>query len=197
MIIGICGLQGSGKDSIGSYLIKNHGFVKLSFAGVIKDIAAIIFDWDRELLEGSTKESREWREKIDTWWEQKLGIKNFTPRYVLQNFGTDLFRNHFHPDIWVRVVERQLLKYKNVVITDCRFSNEIKMIREAGGLIINVTRGDLPTWYIDYKNNKITKPENIHPSEYVWIKESFDYEILNNGSLEDLYTKTKNTINLN
>ncbi len=197
MIIGICGLQGSGKDSIGSYLIKNHGFVKLSFAGVIKDIAAIIFDWDRELLEGSTKESREWREKIDTWWEQKLGIKNFTPRYVLQNFGTDLFRNHFHPDIWVRVVERQLLKYKNVVITDCRFSNEIKMIREAGGLIINVTRGDLPTWYIDYKNNKITKPENIHLSEYVWIKESFDYEILNNGSLEDLYTKTKNTINLN
>jgi hypothetical protein len=101
MIIAICGLQGSGKDTIGSYLINKYDFTKLSFAGILKDIVAILFGWDREMLEGATKESRDWREGVDSWWSEKLQIPNLSPRYVLQYFGTDLFRNHFHPDIWV------------------------------------------------------------------------------------------------
>ena len=186
MIIAICGLQGSGKDTIGSYLINSYGFTKLSFAGVLKDIVSVLFGWDREMLEGATKKSREWREQVDPWWSQKLGIENLTPRYVLQYFGTDLFRNHFHPDIWVIAVERQLSKYTNCVITDCRFPNEIAMLRTAGATIIKVTRGELPSWYEPYASGKTEKPDGIHPSEYMWIRESFDYELENNSTIEDL-----------
>ncbi len=186
MIIAICGLQGSGKDTVGSYLINKYGFTKLSFAGVLKDIVAIIFGWNREMLEGATKESRDWREEVDSWWSKKLQIPNLSPRYVLQYFGTDLFRNHFHPDIWVICVERQLSKYSNCVITDCRFPNEIEMLRSNGAKIIKITRGMLPEWYQLYESDKIIEPDGIHPSEYLWIKTKFDYEIENNTTIIDL-----------
>ena len=50
MIIGIIGAIGSGKDTIADYLVKNHGFTRLSFAGKVKDVAAIVFGWDRTML---------------------------------------------------------------------------------------------------------------------------------------------------
>ena len=54
MIIGICGLIGSGKDTIADYLVTNYNFKKLSFADKLKDSVATMFDWDRELLDGKT-----------------------------------------------------------------------------------------------------------------------------------------------
>ena len=186
MIIAICGLQGSGKDTIGSYLINTYGFKKLSFAGVLKDIVSILFGWDRTMLEGATPESRAWREQVDPWWGEKLGIVNLTPRYVLQYFGTDLFRTHFHQDIWVIAVERQLAQYTNCVITDCRFPNEIEMLRESGATVIKVTRGTLPEWYVQYESGQIEKPDQVHPSEFMWIKSKFDFELENNTTIRDL-----------
>lgn len=186
MIIAICGLQGSGKDTIGSYLINKYGFTKLSFAGVLKDIVSILFGWDRDMLEGATQESRAWREQVDPWWSDKLGMGNLTPRYVLQYFGTDLFRTHFHPDIWVIAVERQLAKYSNCVITDCRFPNEIEMLRASGATVVKVTRGKLPEWYEPYLAGLIEKPDGVHPSEYMWVKSKFDYAFENNTTIGDL-----------
>jgi len=49
MIIGICGLIGSGKDTIADYLVKEHNFIKLSFADKLKDCVAEMFDWNRDL----------------------------------------------------------------------------------------------------------------------------------------------------
>ncbi len=186
MIIAICGLQGAGKDTFGSILIKNHNFVKLSFAGVLKDIVSILFDWDRDLLEGSTPESREWREEIDEWWSERLNIPNFTPRYALQYFGTELFRNHFHDEIWVAAIERKLFKYPNIVITDCRFPNEINVLKKYNAKFVRITREYVPEWYTEYENNLIEKPEGIHPSEYLWIKNNFDYKYINNGTIDQM-----------
>ena len=69
-IIAICGFQGSGKDTLADILVNNYGYTRVSFAGAVKDVAAVIFSWDREMLEGRTKESREKREEIDEWcWQ--------------------------------------------------------------------------------------------------------------------------------
>ena len=108
MIIGICGFQSSGKDTIAELLINEYGFKKLSFAGALKDVLSVIFGWSREKLEGLTKEDREWREQIDVWWSKTLDMPQLSPRYALQYFGTELFRTHWHPDIWVKVVENKL-----------------------------------------------------------------------------------------
>ena len=57
MIIGICGLMGSGKDTIADHLIQEHQFKKISFADKLKESVATMFDWDRTMLDGQTDES--------------------------------------------------------------------------------------------------------------------------------------------
>jgi hypothetical protein len=190
-IIGICGFQGSGKDTLADILVTKYGYTKLSFAGVLKDIVAILFDWDRDLVEGSTPESRKWRETIDPWWAEKLNMPNLTPRLVLQLIGTDVFRNHFHPNIWVTCVERKLKKYPKVVITDCRFPNEIQVLRDNGAKIIKIFRNEIPQLYTDIKLDKIEPPKDLHPSEWKWIKSNEDLIIMNNSTIEDLEEKIK------
>ena len=108
MIIGICGFQSSGKDTIADFLIKEYGFKRLSFASALKDVVSIIFGWSRDRLEGLNEEDRLWREQIDPWWSKSLKMPHLSPRYALQYFGTELFRNHWHPDIWVKVVENKM-----------------------------------------------------------------------------------------
>jgi hypothetical protein len=70
MIIGLCGAQGSGKDTVANILISEYGFVKLTFASTLKDVVAILFSWPRDLLEGLTEESRLWRETVDDFWSE-------------------------------------------------------------------------------------------------------------------------------
>ena len=67
MIVGICGLIGSGKGTVADILVE-QGFTKVSFADKLKDGVSTIFGWDRSLLEGDTDESRDWREQADEFW---------------------------------------------------------------------------------------------------------------------------------
>ena len=194
-IIAICGFKGSGKDTIGNYLIQNYNFKRFNFGNALKDVCSIIFGWSRHLLEGDTSESREFRETEDKWWSEKLGFK-ITPRIAFQKIGTDVMRQHFNIDIWTLIIERKLVEFKkinntqNIVITDCRFQNEMQMIKSYGGKIISVYR-NLPDWFFSYKTGKTDVPDNIHVSEYEWIRTEFDFEINNDGSYEDLYGKLK------
>ena len=148
MIIGICGFIGSGKDTVADYLVNFHEFRRESFASTLKDAVANVFGWDRTMLEGRTKEAREWREQVDHWWAERLDMPTLTPRWVLQYWGTEVCRKGFHDDIWIASLENKLRNSKDhVVISDCRFPNEISSIKNAGGHIVWVQRGALPDWY--------------------------------------------------
>lgn len=199
MIIGICGFIGSGKDTVADYLVNFHGFRRESFANSLKDAVSAIFGWDRTLLEGRTAESRAWREQKDEWWSERLGM-TITPRFVLQNWGTEILRNQFHNDIWIASVENKLRNSKdNIVITDCRFPNEIKAIKAAGGTVVRTKRGNDPEWYqIAYNVNTGKVGEklklvhrNIHESEMAWIGPDIDAVIENDSTIDELYSNVK------
>jgi hypothetical protein len=203
MIIGVCGLIGSGKDTIADYLVNFHEFRRDSFAATLKDAVSSVFNWDRELLEGRTKQAREWREQIDPWWAERLNMPNLTPRLMLQLWGTEVCRRGFHDDIWIASLENKLrASNDNIVISDCRFPNEIKALREQDAKIIWVQRGLTPHWYSiaeqanrgDNKALEWLKSEGIHASEYSWAGTTFDAVIDNNGSIEHLYEQIKNLV---
>ena len=200
MIIGLVGFIGSGKDTAADYLVNFHGYRRESFAGSLKDAVASVFGWDRMMLEGRTTQSREWREQRDEWWSARLG-RDITPRYVLQYWGTEVIRDGFHDDMWIASLENKIRASRdNIVITDCRFPNEIRAIRAQGGKIVWVQRGPLPSWYpVAVKANagqemfkENLKTLGVHPSETAWAGTEFDAEIDNNDSIEELFLQLKN-----
>lgn len=203
MIIGICGLIGAGKDTAADYLVGFHGFRRDSFASTLKDAVAAVFGWDRELLEGRTPEARAWRERVDPWWAERLGMPNLTPRWILQYWGTDVIRNHFHDDIWIAALESRLARRSDhTVISDVRFPNEVLAIKAQGGKVIWIQRGSIPHWYElaaranggDTKAQEWLDKEGIHSSEYSWAGTEFDQIVVNNDSIDRLYSQIKSLV---
>ena len=204
MIIGVCGFIGSGKDTVADYLVNFHEYRRESFANSLKDAVAQVFGWDRTLLEGRTAQAREWREQVDSWWAKRLNMPDLTPRLMLQLWGTEVCRSGFHDDIWIASLENKLRNSEdNVVISDCRFPNEIKSLRASGGIILRVERGVQPHWTAiaakanqgDIKAQDWLKNEGIHASETAWVGTDFDFVLHNNSSIDSLYTQIQTVIN--
>ena len=213
-VYGLVGWIGCGKDTAAQYLVDRYGYRQVSFANTLKDAVAAVFGWSRELLEGRTMESRVWREQPDSWWSQRLNIPNLTPRWVLQNVGTEVFRNHFHQDIWIASTERVIQSYLdqgyNVVISDCRFANEVNAIKNVGGMTCRVFRGENPVWYeaaVDYNKGpngnsgwalgkaKLDRYK-VHASEYSSIGLEYDFVIQNDFTINDLHNQVNQFLNL-
>jgi hypothetical protein len=210
MILGVTGLISSGKDTVADYLCTFHGFKRVSFAASLKDAVSAVFGWDREMLEGSTKSSREWREQKDEWWSERLNM-HITPRWVLQYWGTDVLRNHFHQDIWVASVENKLRQVKDdIVITDCRFANELATLKRVGAKTCRIERGDRPAWY-EYAaaynkgewgnmnwalSKERLRRDSVHESEYASVGLEYDFYLDNNKSLGELYEQLNQQLNL-
>ena len=209
MIIGVCGFIGSGKDTIADYLVNLHHFRRESFANTLKDAVAQVFGWDRTMLEGRTKQAREWREQVDPWWAERLDIPHLTPRYILQQWGTEVCRKGFHDDIWIASLENKLRNSRDdVVISDCRFPNEIRAIKQAGGIVVRVVRGPEPEWYNAAvscnrgPNGNSTwalsgrrlEQLGVHASETAWVGTKFNVVLDNNGTLDDLYQQVKRLV---
>jgi hypothetical protein len=209
MIIGFVGFIGSGKDTAADYLVNFHEFRRDSFANTLKDAVAAVFGWDRVLLEGRTKEAREWREQVDPWWAERLAMPALTPRWVLQYWGTEVCRTGFHDDIWIASLENKMRKTgDNIVISDVRFPNEIKAIHNAGGIVVRVQRGEDPEWY-DAAVSANAGPNGnatwslsraklaqlkIHASETAWVGGDIDFTISNNTTIDDLFREIKNLV---
>ena len=192
MIIGICGLIGSGKGTVADILVE-HNFKKVSFADKLKDGVSTIFGWDRDLLEGDTDESRQWREQRDDFWSNETEME-VTPRLVLQLFGTDCMRDGFNDGVWVSLLKKTILDNPgNYVIPDVRFQNEQQMIRDIGGEVWWVKRGNNPEWWskavLDTQTgSNFMAEEDVHPSEWKWAdtNDRFDEIIYNDSTMSEL-----------
>ena len=187
MIIGLCGLAGSGKDTAADFLV-DDGFIKVALADPLKRIARDVFAFTEEQLWGPSENrnapdlryprEHAYVEGISTCLccgllQGNEAVCYLTPRYALQLLGTEYGRHCFN-DIWVnyglRVADSLLHKSgilrslfysydrklglqtsntpspsgfrpKGVVFSDIRFLNEVQAIREAGGYVYQLTRG--------------------------------------------------------
>lgn len=193
--IGLVGYAGAGKDTVGLYL-NEVGYQSIAFADGIKDCLASMFMWDREMLAGRTPESRAWREQVDPWWADKLGIPHFSPRFAMTTIGTDTVRRHFHDEIWMLGTERKMQAMGGkIVVTDLRHQGELKMMARLGARIYRVRRGPEPKWAeVALKANsgdasakeKMDKVFMVHESEWGWLGHPVDGVIDNDGDIDEL-----------
>ena len=120
--------------------------------------------------------------------------KRMTVRQLLQELGTEAMRNGLHENVWVNAMFAdfkfpKLSEYNPSywIVTDMRFPNEMQAVKSKGGITIRVSR--------DYiLRGGPEDPKNLHPSETALDKETFDYEIQNDGSLEELVSKVRDIL---
>lgn len=125
----------------------------------------------------------------DDWWQWHIVEAPMTVRDLLQKIGTDCMRNHLHVNTWVNALFAdykcpcnncrpvECNRMPNWIISDMRFPNEMEAVKERGGMTVRVVRLNNPY------------PSSDHASETSLDNAEFDLEIVNDGSLEDLYFK--------
>lgn len=169
-LIGVTGPARSGKDTVTHFLIAAYGGYRYGFADPI-----------RAMLLGIGINMN------DPYWESRkedvipaLGV---SPRYMMQTLGTEWGRRLVNQDIWLILGYNKLLKDgPGMVVSDVRFENEAKWIRERGGTIIHVFRPGI-------------EPVAAHSSENgVDFKEG-DIRIVNDGTLEELQNSIRELFN--
>jgi len=174
--VGICGKAGSGKDTIGDYLVENHGFKKISLAGPIKRLVQDIF-----VLTDEELNDRVLREQPMPEWD------DWSVRRLLQFIGTEMFRKNLWEDIWVKSLWRRVVldTESDYVVTDVRFPNELEYLKDGGKeqfLSIKVVREGCDG-SVGIQN---------HESEKYDLEAEFVVE--NNGGFEDLFSKVDKII---
>lgn len=190
-IVLLVGKAGSGKSIVSTYL-SSKNYIRLSFSSKLKDIISLLFNYDRNKLNGQTDEDRIWREKKDDEWSALLKDSKLfedqpfiTPRLLLQRIGTELFRNNLGKEFWINTLIRDIkvrekeCKHYFYVIDDCRFVNEVECLKNnlvANFIVIKLVRD----------NENVSIP--LHSSELELEKIKCDYVLKNNKSLENLYS---------
>lgn len=171
MLIGICGKAGSGKDTIGDYLVENYGFERIALADPIKRMVKDVF-----VLDDHTVYDRVARERDLPEWN------GWSVRKLLQFVGTELFRRNIEPDIWVKSLWLRVKSNpdKNYVVTDIRFPNELQFFVDNGG-----------ENFVSFKTVRNGCDGTVglvsHESEAYDLNAQYEFD--NNGTIVDLYNK--------
>ena len=109
-------------------------------------------------------------------------IVKLTPRLLFQLLGTECGREIIHPNIWCNTTFNSFNVTQKWIITDTRFENEVKKIKDNGGIIIKIER--------------LNDNNNFHQSEMCVDYLKYDYVIKNNGTINDLIEQIKEILNI-
>ena len=167
-LIGITGRAGSGKSTAADVLLK-AGWARVKFADPLKNMLRAIGLSDRH-IEGDLKEV-----PCDL-------LQGKTPRWAMQRLGTEWGRQCIGESFWLDLARREIAltiaQGVPVVVDDVRFENEAQLIRDLGGTILQITRGNAETpshaseadltGDIVYRNNG-TRAELEGFVRYVWL----------------------------
>ncbi len=177
-VLGIHGEAGSGKDTIGDYLVESKGWgAKIAFAGNLKEMCQTIFGLTEYQINSS--EGKGWPfhkpitvsflliERIIAWMEKThtsvrsryhlvnelIGNELKSPRDVLQLVGADICRV-LVPGYHIDIVRKKVSELDKCVITDVRYPDEADfVVEELKGKVIKVTRTNKDDFHINRKHN--------------------------------------------
>jgi hypothetical protein len=172
LIIGFTGKPRAGKDTAASRLVEYHGFTRIAFADPIREAMMQLDPY----VQGCTRLSYVvnkfgWEYAKDNWTEV---------RRLLQVFGTEVGRDLFGQDVWVE----RLMAYidsqpsgHRIAITDVRFEDEAKALRDRGAFIVCINRTSEHSNDVVLSHRSETESAGILPN----------YVVPNQKGLEELY----------
>jgi hypothetical protein len=168
-VIGVSGLARTGKDTVANFALAQIGGYRYSFADPMRDMLKAI---------GMDLSDPFWQDRKDT----PIPALGASPRRLMQTLGTEWGRQLINPDIWLVLAKQRLLAFgPGMIISDVRFENEANWVRSLGGLVIHLVRPSAP---------KIEQ----HISEAGVLVNDLDLVIHNNGTLEQLFDRVKETL---
>lgn len=110
------------------------------------------------------------------------GFEKVKDPTFLQNIG--MWARNQNKNVWVNNLEKKI-GAGNTFVTDARFINEIEMLKRNGFKCVKITK---PDRVIDRNPNHVSETE-------LSSFQDWDYEIVNNGSIDDLYKKIDEMLN--
>lgn len=175
-VIALTGLKQSGKDTVASYLVEEHGFTRVAFADPVREhiytlnpILHITYDL-RTGVQGPIRLAK--FVDLNGWEKAK---EHPEVRRLLQIYATEVIRDQVDPDMWLNLGLGKIRKINGpVVVTDMRFKNELQAL---------VSRLHARTARV---NRKAATHADAHRSEHELAGVKLDYDIDNNGTIADL-----------
>ncbi len=186
----------------------------------------ILFNSEEEILNST---------QFKYMYHNGIESETLNPRKLLQLLGTECGRDIIHPNVWVNALfadyyyengitadgNNVIIAENNWIITDVRFPNELKAVKDRDGISIRVNRLPKSIFRKDDNEEYILQPEgnyanktmlemgsiarhsfealnnskfiigSEHPSETALDNATFDYTIDNNGTIEELIEKVE------
>lgn len=212
------------KDSYDDQMIHNYQIKK--FATKLKQITCMMLGCTMEQLEDQEFK----KQPLPDQWQTEFPLIESdikTYRWFLQRLGTESTREIIHPNFWINGLfadykgqsanwdadgRETVTEYPNWIITDLRFPNELRAIKQHKGVTIRVNRKREDKYYyqgeycnIDQLRETIYQETGEYPlyeycknfqvpeheSEIALDKVPFDYVIDNNGTIEELIEKVR------
>lgn len=160
-IIAFSGRKQSGKTVCSEFLkglLLSNGYSDVeiyNFADPLKeDICMNMFGLTYSQCYGEDDNKNE---LVDAYWDGQ----QLTARDLMQLVGTDLFRK-LNNNVWVNALINKIKRtdHQIVIVSDCRFPNEVAAVKQNGGLVFRLTRNP---------------HESTHISECILDKNNYDW----------------------
>lgn len=182
ILIALTGAERAGKDSVADRLVERHGFTKISFAAPLKQALRAT---DPILGFHPYRKGELARLSEALANESEDVIKQTFPEYrrLLQKLGTEGIRA-IDDSFWVNAAMNKTTGNGRYVFPDARFPNEVGAVR-------NWSFGDeheiAEAWHV-VRPSLVGPVGEQHASAVLHGNLGEDREVLNDGTLDDLYS---------
>lgn len=171
MIIALFGPPGAGKDTVGKILVEQYAYRRVAFADKVRELTLKLYPKRViKLVDGWTS-PLEAAVKRHGW--EYVKRESMQARELLEQVG-DGCREVLGNDLWLNQVALDLMSGDNIVVTDMRKHNEMRVLA-----------------FYDAKFWHITRYGCVKRPFDEWQPEWATATIENNGMVEELEAKVK------
>jgi hypothetical protein len=173
VILGFSGKAKAGKDTAADYLVKNHGFVRISFADRLKVMVNDLYGVPAEVGHSTLKDTYQLPSgRVVREAYQKFGE-------LARVYDVDVWFTH-----WFHAAQELGTR---IVCADARYPNEFVKLRQVGAVVVRVYReGSGLTGSVGTHSSE-TDQDNVPDA---W----FDAILTNNSSFESYYAQIDNIL---